>query len=190
MPGHDAAETDHAERMLCELRALAPLPDRGRWQLVERWKAEFAAGSLDGDRLADVALLLLQTLRDDDGSLDMVAADLLRRHGSTRHLEPLRAVRPRLRPRTGLRDWRLEVGRAVATIEARVTGRCECGVHAAHGAPLGPADCEIEGEHTDLEGYGVDYAVRCRRCGRRWHVREQHGYHYPTFEWRAPVDPD
>ncbi len=176
-----------AAEMLRTLRAQAPLPDRGRWNLVERWKSAQAAGELDGERLADLALLLLQTLREDDGSLDMVAAELLRLHGGARHLEPLRAVRPKLRPRTGLRDWRLEVGRAIATIEARAQGRCECTVHAAHGAPLAPANCAVERESTDLDGYGIDYDVRCRDCGRRWQVREQYGYHYPTFNWR-PAD--
>jgi hypothetical protein len=186
----NAPRSRDAVEMLRELRAQAGLPERGRWQLVERWKAEHAAGALDGERLADVALLLLQTLRDDDGSLDMVAADLLRRHGGPRHLEPLRVVRPKLRARTGLRDWRLEVGRAIASIEARLAERCECGVHAAHGAPLGAADCEIERVRTDHAGYGVDYEVRCRRCGQRWLVREQHGYHYPTFAWRPAHDHD
>lgn len=171
--------------MLTTLRSLAPLPDRAQWDLVASWKTAHADGQLAGTTLADVALLLLQTLTEADGSLDMVAAELLRHHGEARHLDPLRAVRPKLRPRTGLRDWRLEVGRAIATIEARVAGRCECSVHAQHGAPVTFSGCTVEREETDLANYAVLYDVRCDGCGRRWRVTEQHGYHYPSFGWEA-----
>ena len=169
--------------MLAALRAADPLPSRAQHELVRQWETAHAAGQLEGATLADFALLLLQTLTDEDGSLDMAAAGLLREHGEGRHLGPLRAVRPKLRPRKALRDWRLEVDRAMAMIEARVEGRCACGVHAMHGAPLTFSGCEVEDESTDLVNYSICYRVRCLGCRRRWDITEQHGYNYPTFSW-------
>lgn len=174
-----------AVAMLHALRAEAPLPAKGQWDMVAAWKAAHAAGTLPAGLLADVALLLLQTLTEADGSLDMVAAELLHHHGEARHIAPLRAVRPKLRPRMALRDWRLEVDRAIAMLEARAAGRCDCSVHASHSAPVMFSGCDVESEQTDTANYLIRYQVRCTACGRRWQIEEQHGYHYPTFSWSA-----
>ena len=119
----------------------------------------------------------------------MVAADWLRRFGRPEHLDAVRALRPKLRPRTALRDWRLEVDRAIAMLQARAEGGCGCAVDAAHGAPPVSRDYERLSDTTDRERYAIIWQVRCRSCTRRWDVVEQHGYHYPTFAWsRADAD--
>ncbi len=184
-PTDGAAPPADPTAMLVALRAAAPAPADGQSALVRSWQAAHAAGQLSGATLADVALLLLQTLREDDDILDMAATDLLRLHGEARHLAPLRQLRPTLRPRGGFRDWRIEVARAISAIEARIEGRCSCTVDARHGAPLAPSGCEIEAEHVDVDLYIVTYQVRCGQCGSRWSVTERHGYHYPSYDWAA-----
>lgn len=171
-----------AEAIAAALRAAHGDASQQRSTLVAQLRDD-AIASGTTDRLADAALLLLATLRKSDGSLDMVAAELLRRYGRPDQLDALRALRPKLRPRIALRDWRFEVDRAIATLEARSEGRCSCTVDAAHGAPIVDRDHERLADHTDRERYAIVWQVRCRSCRRRWEVVEQHGYHYPTFAW-------
>ena len=172
--------------LLAQLRAAAAESSSARGELLLSWESQVVDGPLDASVLADVALALLATLSEEDGSLDMVASDLLRRHGGAGHLEPLRALRPSLRPRQALRDWRIEVGRAIATIEARADGRCVCGVEASHGGPVKTGAFTIDEERSP-EPYVIEHSVRCVACERSWIVREEHGYHYPVFYWRALV---
>jgi hypothetical protein len=132
--------------------------------------------------LGEVALVLLATLTEEDGSLDMAAAALIRQFGGPTHLERLTALRPSLRPRKALRDWRHEVGRAISTLQARADGRCTCDAEAGHGVPVRTDGFTVEAERSDVP-YTIDYEVRCDGCGRTWAVREEHGYHYPVFRW-------
>lgn len=156
--------------------------------LVAALRAAHAAGAptpplgdVEPAVLAEAALLLLETLDDADGSLDMWAAGVLLDHGEGRHLDRLRAVRPHLRPRVALRDWRREVDRVIAALSARGGGACDCAAEAAHGAPVygerWEVESEVPGDHqTTLQ-------VRCRLCGRGWRVVSDDSYHYPTFDW-------
>lgn len=183
--GHDPADSADPAAMLAELRAA---PAKERFALACSWGAACAAGQLPGAALADMALLLLQTLSEDDDILDMQATELLREYGEPRHLEPLRKAQAGLRPRGGFRDWRLEVPRAISAIEARAEGRCECTVDARHGMALRPAGFEVEEERVDTVEYTVTFRVRCLQCRRRWEITERHGYHYPSSYWAA-LDP-
>lgn len=183
--GHDPADSADPAAMLAELRAA---PAKERFTLARSWGAACAAGQLPGAALADMALLLLQTLSEDDDILDMQATELLREYGEPRHLEPLRKAQAGLRPRGAFRDWRWEVPRAISAIEARAEGRCECTVDARHGVALRPAGFEVEEERVDTVEYTVTFRVRCLQCGRRWQVMERHGYHYASTYWAA-LDP-
>lgn len=183
----DAAPAEPAA-LLAALRAAAQTSVAAERALERDWQAALDAGALTGAALADVGLLLLQTLGDGDDSLDMTAAELLRRHGEARHLAPLRQLLPNLRPRAALRDWRLELARAIATIEARAEGCCGCGVDASHGVPIGAAAVAVEAEQVDAAAYTATSRVRCQRCGRRWAVTERFGGHYSSYAWAA-LDP-
>lgn len=149
---------------------------------ITAWRNDVTEGRLDAGVLADTALLLLETLGEADAWLDMSAAGILVELGEPRHLPRLRVVRPRLRPRVAMRDWRFEVDRAIAVITARASG-CDCTAHAAHGAPTHDPRWQTEEQLPHEEPYQTTSIVRCRRCGKRWRVIEDDSYHYPTFRW-------
>lgn len=149
-----------------------------------RAEAAVAAGTVPAAALARAALHALETMQaGDPTSWGMSACEALRVHGGEAELERLRAVRPRLPARTGLRDWRLEASRAIDVIAARAAGECTCAAEASRGAPVYGDQWQVEGERVDVEGYCVYITVRCTRCERRWSVRREDGYHYPTFAW-------
>ena len=172
-----------AETMLALIRADLGVSIHAADARITAWRNDVTEGRLDAGVLADTALLLLETLGEADAWLDMSAAGILVELGEPRHLDRLRAARPRLRPRVAMRDWRFEVDRAIAVITARASG-CDCTAEAAHGAP--PHDdrrWQIEEQLPDKEPYQTTSIVRCRRCGKRWRVIEDDSYHYPTFRW-------
>lgn len=115
----DAAEPDptDATRWLAALRAAyARSLDEGGacWRLAE---ARVAAGEVPASALAKAALLALETMGGADPiSLGMSACEVLRVHGGASELARLRAIRPQLPARKGLRDWRLEASRALDVI--------------------------------------------------------------------------
>ncbi len=45
---------------------------------------------------------------------------------------------------------------------------------------------EVERETVLREEYATLYRCRCKRCGSRWQVREETGWHMPTYQW-VPV---
>jgi len=144
-----------------------------------------AAGRVPGEQLARWAVDALEGMGDGDSiSWGMLACDVLRRHGGPDEAARLRAVRSRLPARRALRDWRLEVGRALSVIGARAAGGCTCAAEASHGAPAFAPQFTVASEETDHAHYAVIMQVYCR-CGRRWRVVRQEGYHYPVFRWAA-----
>ncbi len=159
------------------------LEPTGRRATLNDWNAQMVSGAWPAELLGDTAFLLLTTLTEEDGSLDMVAAELMQQHGQARHLDPLKAARKSLRPRVTLRDWRLEVDRAISMIEARAANECECVAQAKHGAAAGNSGFEVLSKTSDDDEFTIRYDLRCRRCGRLWLVRERHGYHYPQSDW-------
>jgi len=143
-----------------------------------------AAGPVPAKALAKAALLALETMGPGDSiSLGMSACEALRRHGGAGELERLRAVRATLPARSGLRDWRAEATRARVVIEARAAGSCTCAAEAACGAGVYDEQWRVESERVDREQYCVHMVVRCTRCQSAWLVRQDDGYHYPTFAW-------
>lgn len=182
----DAAEPDptNPARWLAALRAAyARSLDEGGacWKRAE---AAVAAGEVPASALAQAALLALETMGPADSiSLGMSACEVLRVHGGAGELERLRAVRPMLPARKGLRDWRIETSRAIHIIHARVAGSCTCAAEADCGAPVYGAQWAVESERVDHDEYCVYMIVRCTRCGSRWTVRQDDSYHYPTFAW-------
>lgn len=182
----DAAEPDptDAARWVATLRSAytRSLDEGGAcWRLAE---ARVATGEVPSSALAQAALLALETMGGDDPtSLGMSACEVLRVHGSVSELPRLRAVRPKLPARKGLRDWRLEASRAIDVIDARASGSCTCAAEAARGAPVHDEQWRIESEKVDRDQYCVDLVVRCTRCESRWTVRRDDGYHHPTFAW-------
>lgn len=166
--------------------AILASPERDKALLALR--SRVASGELPSAILADVGLVLLASLREGDGIYeDMAWAGLLLDHGEARHLAPLQALRPKLRARTGLRDWRLEVSRAIAAIAERARGGCDCVTEASSGVPPYGGRWEVLSQRDAPEVYGAAYEVKCARCGRPWHVVEEGGYHYPIFRWSNPA---
>lgn len=151
---------------------------------VAQLNSAVARGDLPAPVLAEAALRLLASRTDADGFLDMVAVELVSSHGDPSALPRLRAMRPRLRPRVALRDWRFEVDRLIDALEARAAQRCTCGSEAAHGVPPRGPQWIVE-DSASPEPYVTRSLVRCTRCGRRWVVLEEDGYHYPIFRWAA-----
>lgn len=166
-----------------QLRILKAQSGTATHEFLGRQRAAVEAGELAGAVLADAALYLLETLTVQDDWLDMAAAGILIDLGEARHLKPLRAVAPKLRPRVALRDWRLEVGRAIDVIAARDQSRCDCRAQASHGAPVHGSQWAVEKTAVDADQYCTEYTVRCVRCQRLWTVVEESGYHYPVFRW-------
>jgi len=153
----------------------------GFWQ---RLSTSVDSGELEAATLGEVAIKALETMGDDDPtSLGMSACDALRVHGSGTLVERLRAVRPGLPPRRGLRDWRVDADRALEVIEARAKGVCTCSAEASRGAPVYGNQWKVESESTDRERYCVIFEVRCTLCGTRWRVRREDSYHYPISSW-------
>lgn len=173
-----------ATRWVAALRAAyARSLDEGGacWRRAE---AAVTTGAVPASALAQAALLALETMEPDDSiSLGMSACEVLRVHGAASELERLRAVRPTLPMRKGLRDWRLEASRAIDVMQARAAGSCTCAAEAARGAPVYGEQWAVESERVDHDEYCVTITVRCTRCQRRWSVRRDDGYHYPTFAW-------
>lgn len=184
--GDEDGESDptDAARWVAALRAAyaRSLDDGGAcWARAE---AAVAAGKVPAAALARAALHALETMKAQDSiSLGMTACEALRVHGGKAELERLRAVRPKLPARIGLRDWRLEASRALAVIEARAAGSCTCAAEAARGAPVYGDEWQVESERVEVEEYCTYMIVRCTRCDSRWSVRRDDGYHYPTFAW-------
>lgn len=169
--------------LVAQLRASDRAEPSRRRGTISEWDGNVATGTWPAELVGDVALLLLTTLTEEDGSLDMVGAALMQRHGQDVHLKPLKRARRNLRGRATLRDWRLEVDRATSMIEARSAGTCECVPQAKHGASAKGPLFEMQKESVDKEQYSMRFEVRCRRCGTLWSVREEHGYHYPLSYW-------
>lgn len=170
------------DALVADLRATLAAPGAPITARIAALNSAVARGDLAASTVAEAALRLLETLTDADGILDMTATELLTNYGDGSALPRLRAVRPRLRPRIAMRDWRFEVDRVVTVLEARAAGRCECAAEAAHGAPVWGPNWAVE-EETSPEPYVLRRIVRCTRCGRRWTVLEEDGYHYPLFRW-------
>jgi DNA-binding GntR family transcriptional regulator len=174
----------NADDVVAGLRAAFHAPGSPVHEHVGRLDSAVARGELPSATLAEASLRLLETLVDADGFLDMVATEILTAHGDPSALPRLRAVRPRLRPRVALRDWRFEVDRLMDVLEARAANRCACAAEAAHAVPPRGAHWTVE-EESSPEPYLTRRRVRCGRCGRSWTVVEEDGYHYPIFRWEA-----
>lgn len=168
-----------------QLRRLKAQSGDAAHRFLQEQRAAVQAGEIAGGVLADAALYLLETLTKQDDWLDMAAAGILVDLGEARHLQRLRAVVPHLRPRVALRDWRLEVSRAIDVIAARAHSDCDCRAQANHGAPVHGQQWAIEKSVANAELYVTEYTVRCVRCQRVWTVEEESSYHYPVFRWRA-----
>jgi hypothetical protein len=153
----------------------------GMWTAAH---AAVAAGQVPAAALAEAALLALEQMADGDPtSLGMSACEALRQCGGASQLDRLKAARPRLPARSGLRDWRVDADQAIRVIEARVEGACTCAAEAASRAGCYGAQWQIEDERSDPAQYCVHMTVSCRSCGARWSVRREDSYHYPIFAW-------
>jgi len=151
------------------------------WEQAQRAVDE---GQAAADDLAAAALAALEAMAEDDPtSLGMSACEALRRCGGQAQLEALRALRPKLPPRKGLRDWRVDADHAIAVIAARVAGDCTCAAEAERGAAYYGEQWQVEEERSDPASYCTRASVRCKSCGARWSVRRDDGYHYPVFSW-------
>lgn len=160
-------------------RALAD--GAARWR---RARAAVERGDASPDTLAEAALLALETMGPNDPtSLGMSACEALVLFGGSEHLDRLRAARPRLPARKGLRDWRVDADRALQVMRARAAGQCTCAAEAARGAPVHGEQWRVESEQVDASRYCVTMVVRCTRCESTWSVERDDGYHYPTFRW-------
>jgi hypothetical protein len=182
----DPAELDptDAARWVAALRAAYARSLEEGGACWNRAEAAVAAGTVPASALAQAALLALETMGPaDPTSLGMTACEALRVHADRNELERLRAVRPGLPARKGLRDWRVEASRAIDVIQARVSGTCTCAAEAARGAPVYGEQWAVDSERVDTDEYCVHTTVRCTRCQSRWSVRRDDSYHYPTFAW-------
>ena len=156
-------------------RLLAMTPD-------ERWTEMNALEARPPAEGVDLALGLLEGVTTEHGPLvGMSALNLIARHGTPAHLPRLRAVRRRLPPMTGLRDWRQEHGFAVTMLETRERGDCDCRAYFACAAPPVAERFETLSETTG--DWETIKEVRCRTCGTTSRVAEVYGYHYPIFRW-------
>lgn len=180
----DGRDLGDSNRWLEGLRAAyaRSLSEGATW-----WRQAHAAvddGESSAAALAEAAVLALQTMADGDPtSLGMSACEALRIHGGAAQIEPLQALRPSLPARSGLRDWRVDAGQALEVMRTRAAGECTCKTEAAGGAAVYGEQWEVESEEVDRERYCVDMEVRCTRCGSRWSVVREDGYHYPMFRW-------
>lgn len=151
------------------------------WQ---RLHSDVSSGERDASILGEVAITALETMGEDDPtSLGMSACEALRRHGSGAMIERLRAIRPELPARRGLRDWRGDADHALCVMEARATGSCTCSAEASRGAPVAGEQWKIESQSRDHARVSTILQVRCTVCGTQWSVRRAEDYHYPIFSW-------
>lgn len=187
MKQQDALPSGPHVDLVAEIRRHRTLSSDAAHEFLKDQRIAAQAGQLAPAVLADAALHLLETLTEKDGWLDMAAAAILIEWGEARHLERLRAVRPKLRPRVALRDWRLEVSRAIDVIAARTQTACDCSAHAGHGAPVYGPQWAVENTVVHADLYATVYTVRCTRCQRLWSVEEESSYHYPVFTWRDHI---
>lgn len=131
----------------------------------------------------EVALQLLEAMSETHGHVTgSRAAHVLSEHGGGPNLDRLRATRARLPAIAGLRDWRWDVDQAIAAIENRAAGRCEC--HAAQALGQGPDDRVFRQVSSSVANFGATITLACRTCARECIVERDDSYHYPTFTWR------
>ena len=131
----------------------------------------------------EVAMQLLEAMSETHGhATGSHAARVLSEHGGGPDLDRLRATRPRLPAFEGLRDWRWNVDQAIAAIENRAAGRCEC--QAAQALGQGPDDRIFRQVSSSVADFGATITLACRTCARECLVERDDSYHYPTFTWR------
>ena len=131
----------------------------------------------------EVAVQLLEAMSETHGHVTgSRAAHVLSEHGGGPNLDRLRATRARLPAIAGLRDWRWDVDQAIAAIENRAAGRCEC--HAAQALGQGPDDRVFRQVSSSVANFGATITLACRTCARECIVERDDSYHYPTFTWR------
>ena len=180
----DAIDASDPERWLAALRAAYACSLSDGAAFWRRAQQAIDRGEQPATAIARAAIRGLETMgASDPTSFGMSACDALRLYGGAEELERLRATRDTLPARKGLRDWRVETGRALSVMAARVAGECTCAAEAAHGAPVYGDMWRVESEEIDRDQYCVRMRVRCQRCQSRWLVRRDDGYHYPTFAW-------
>lgn len=134
------------------------------------------------------ALSALESLQVEDGIiLAMTCVQIVARHGTGADAPRLKALRPRLPAIVALRDWRFEASFALRVLEGRARGECACEALAASGDRPIPDDFEVLSE--TLGDWVTTSLVRCCACDRRYSVRRDDGYHYPTFSWTTSPSP-
>lgn len=158
------------------LSQLAALDVSGRSDLMG------AVAALPPAEAVACAFRVLAGLGPEHGTLvGMCCMQILAAHGAPGDRARLAALKPRLPPLPGLRDWRLEAPWADACMAARERGDCECVPRAKCDRP--PDDTRFETLSERIGDWVVDHRLRCRRCGAEYDVRTEEGYHYPLFRW-------
>ncbi len=180
----NAPSDANALQLLAELRTAYKRSLSAGAAMWKQLISEVKSGTRPAAVVAELSLCALESMGSDDPtSLGMDACNALRRFGGSVHLERLRALRPHLPTRRGLRDWRTDADFALAMMEARADGQCTCSVVAARGGSGAGEQWAVERESVDRARYCSIREVRCTGCGSRWRVTRDDSYHYPVFTW-------
>lgn len=83
----------------------------------------------------------------------------------------------------------IESNRAVKLVKTVREGNCRCSYYfSSELVPLLPKDEEENGLIKILSTKDIpwqsEHICECTDCGKKFNVREEHGYHYPQSNWR------
>lgn len=107
------------------------------------------------------------------------AGHIIEKHATPDQVSRLEEVRKKLPPLQGLRDYRTDFDHYIQLLKNRDKGICECSYYASSGASIYSAD--VKEISVNQETYTS--LVECNKCGKRYNVEVDLGYHFPQYRW-------
>lgn len=130
--------------------------------------------------IVEFAFRVLENATEETGYTAIYRAGfIIEKHAIPDQVGRLEAVRKRLPPLPGLRDYRYDFDHYIQLLKNKEKGICECHYYASSGASIYSAD--VKEISTNQETYTS--LVECNKCGKRYHVEVDLGYHFPQYRW-------
>ncbi|MBX9852602.1 MAG: hypothetical protein K2X86_12720 [Cytophagaceae bacterium] len=152
---------------------------------VDKFFKKIQSEEKNSEVLSSFALQTMKVFQAEQGYLTAYYCyRILSDHCKPEIIGDVKKIREGLPPLPGLRDYRTDYDELLALLENRAKGKCDCTVKTKYNTSPSDALFKIESQQSDQETYSTSYEVICKKCGQKWNVTEDSGYHYPVFGWK------